>query len=77
MFLIMALNGMLFVRFQKVQEKLADLVEDRDNEMLFSKKRQEFRSAISSSSNSQIGSPKNQQPKGFNILMEESNTPVK
>jgi hypothetical protein len=60
MFLIMALNGMLFARFQKVQEKLADLVEDRDNEMLFSKKRQEFRSAISSSSNSQIGSPKNQ-----------------
>jgi hypothetical protein len=60
MFLIMALNGMLFARFQKVQEKLADLVEDRDNETLFSKKRQEFRSAISSSSNSQIGSPKGQ-----------------
>jgi hypothetical protein len=56
----MALNGMLFARFQKVQEKLADLVEDRDNEMLLSKKRQEFRSAISSSSNSQIGSPKGQ-----------------
>ena len=52
MILLMVFNGMLFTRFQRLQEQMADLVEDSTNEAVFSKMRNEIGQSVMSSDGS-------------------------